>query len=155
MALRGNILFLTGDRDILIYNVSNPAEPVLIGYYDTPGSGTRGIYVFENTVLVANLYALDILWTPFGNPGHCSYLPGDVNGNGSFDGIDVVYGVSFLKGGPVPNLYCECTPGAVWYVEGDVNGTCSFNGIDISYMVNYFKGGQAIMPCANCPPVAP
>jgi hypothetical protein len=83
---------------------------------------------------------------------NCQYVVGDVNGNGSFNGIDVTYGVSYFKGGNLPPYSCECTPGNIWYVAGDVNGNCTFNGIDITYMVSYFKGGAAPMPCPNCPP---
>ena len=83
--------------------------------------------------------------------GPCAYLPGDVNNNGAFNGIDVTYGVSYFKGGLVPPYACECN-GSTWYVAGDVNNSCVFNGIDITYMVGYFKGGPAPIPCAQCPP---
>ncbi len=84
--------------------------------------------------------------------GGCSYTVGDANGNGSFNGLDVVYSVSYFKGGPVPPYSCECTPGNTWFVAGDVNASCNFNGLDVSYMVSYLKGGPAPHPCANCPP---
>jgi len=84
--------------------------------------------------------------------GGCQYIDGDINANGVFNGIDVGYGVNFLKGGSLPPFSCECTPGNTWFVAGDVNGTCNFNGIDITYMVNYFKGGAGPIPCASCPP---
>ncbi len=84
--------------------------------------------------------------------GGCDYVPGDVAGNGVFNGLDIVYGVSYFKGGPTPPYSCECTPGNTWYVAGDVNGSCSYNGLDISYGVTYFKGGPAPIPCADCPP---
>ena len=82
----------------------------------------------------------------------CTYVVGDVNNNGSFNGIDVTYGVGYFKGGNPPPYSCECTPGSTWFVAGDVNGNCSFNGIDITYMVSYFKGGNAPIPCPSCPP---
>ncbi len=82
----------------------------------------------------------------------CCYTPGDVNHQNGLNGLDVVYAVSYLKGGPAPLYSCECTSGNTWYVEGDVNGSCSFNGLDIVYMVNYFKGGPAPVPCPDCPP---
>ena len=82
----------------------------------------------------------------------CQYVVGDANGNNAFNGLDVVYSVSYFKGGPQPPYTCECTPGHTWFVAGDVNASCNFNGLDVSYMVSYFKGGPAPHPCADCPP---
>jgi hypothetical protein len=84
---------------------------------------------------------------------NCSYVPGDINNNGAFNGIDVTFGVGYFKGGNPPPYSCECTPGNIWFVAGDVNGNCTFNGIDITYAVGYFKGGPGPIPCSNCPPV--
>lgn len=90
--------------------------------------------------------------TDTSSSGPCDYVVGDVNGSASYNGLDVTYGVSFLKGGPEPLYSCECTPGNTWYVSGDVNGSCSYNGLDITYGVSYFKGGSAPFPCPDCPP---
>jgi murein tripeptide amidase MpaA len=59
-----------------------------------------------------------------------SFLPGDANGNDIVNGIDVVYLVHYLKGGPAP----------IPMLSGDANGSCSVNGLDVTYMVIYFKG---------------
>jgi len=83
--------------------------------------------------------------------GGCSYAVGDVNNNGTLNGIDVTYGVSYFKGGNPPPYTCNCN-GSDWFVAGDVNGNCQFNGIDITYMVGYFKGGALPIPCPACPP---
>jgi hypothetical protein len=84
---------------------------------------------------------------------NCHYHPGDINGNNIFNGIDVVYGVRYFKGGPPPPYSCECTPGSTWYVAGDVNWSCSFSGLDIAYMVRYQgHGGPNISACPCCPP---
>jgi hypothetical protein len=61
------------------------------------------------------------------------YLPGDANGSGGVNGIDVVYMVNFLKGGPPPDPL----------LSGDSNGDCSTNGLDVVYLVNFLKGGSA------------
>jgi hypothetical protein len=82
----------------------------------------------------------------------CDYVVGDANGSGSFNGLDVTYGVAYFKGGPVPPYECECTPGSTWYVAGDVNGSCNYNGLDITYAVAFFKGGPDPFPCPDCPP---
>ena len=84
----------------------------------------------------------------------CDYVVGDVNGNGHFTGMDVVYAVNVFSGGPPPPDSCECPSGSchVWNVAGDVNGSCTFSGLDVMYMVRYFKGGAAPIPCPSCPP---
>jgi hypothetical protein len=84
----------------------------------------------------------------------CDYIPGNVNSVGGFTGLDVVYAVAYLKGGPPPGCPCECTPGHIWYVCGDVNASCTFTGLDVTYMVAYLKGGPALQPCPDCPPIA-
>ena len=88
-----------------------------------------------------------------GGPG-CDYVPGDINGNGSANGIDVTYGVSYLKGGGAPRDSCNCPPlGYPFYAAMDVNGNCAANGIDITYFVAYLKGLQPqLRYCAGCPP---
>lgn len=85
--------------------------------------------------------------------GVCDYVVGDVNGDDGYNGLDIVYGVNFFKGGAAPTYECECTPGNIWYVSGDVNGTCSYNGLDITYGVSFLKGGPNLQPCSDCPPV--
>lgn len=85
--------------------------------------------------------------------GLCSYVVGDANNGGAFDGLDITYGVFYFKGGPPPPYECECTPGNIWYVAGDVNASCNYNGLDITFGVAYFKGGPDPVPCVDCPPV--
>jgi hypothetical protein len=87
------------------------------------------------------------------NTGLCDYIIGDVNNSGGYNGLDVTYGVAYLKGGDLPSYECECTEGSVWYVAGDVNSSCNYNGLDITYGVAYFKGGADPIPCADCPSV--
>jgi hypothetical protein len=88
--------------------------------------------------------------TPIGPT--CDYVTGDINNNGVANGIDVVYGVGYFKGGPTPPVVCSCPPHGNLYVAGDVNGSCVFNGIDITYFVGYLKGGSALTSCSDCPP---
>jgi len=90
----------------------------------------------------------------------CAYVPGDINGNGSANGIDVTYGVGYFKGGSAPPIDCgspvgPCPQGSPFYAGGDVNGNCAFNGIDITFFVSYLKGGQpALLFCPSCSPAA-
>ena len=82
----------------------------------------------------------------------CDYVVGDVNGSDSYNGLDITYGVAFLKGGNPP--MCDtCLLCPDWHYCGDVNGSCSYNGLDITYGVAYLKGGDAPIPCADCPPL--
>ncbi len=104
------------------------------------------------------------IWWPNGNNydvafclksvggGGCDYVPGDVNGSDSYNGLDITYGVNFFKGGAAP-VCPDCPPCNSWNYCGDVNGSCSYNGLDITYGVAYFKGGPGPNPCASCPPI--
>ena len=74
------------------------------------------------------------------------------NGSGVFNGLDVIYGVNYFKGGPPPPYSCDCPPHGILFVTGDVNSSCSFNGLDISYFVSYLKGGPSLAPCPDCLP---
>ncbi|MEM4260020.1 MAG: M14 family zinc carboxypeptidase [Candidatus Woesearchaeota archaeon] len=80
------------------------------------------------------------------------YVPGDVNGNGKANGIDVTYFVSYLKGGAAPPYYVNTSNGR-FYPAADANGNCQVNGIDVTFLVNYFKGVQPrILYCPDYPP---
>ncbi|UCC79676.1 MAG: hypothetical protein JSW64_15650, partial [Candidatus Zixiibacteriota bacterium] len=74
----------------------------------------------------------------------------------SYNGLDITYGVNYLKGGSPPPYECECTWGDIWYVAGDVNGSCNYNGLDISFGVEYLKMNPQypeLIPCPDCPPI--
>jgi hypothetical protein len=86
--------------------------------------------------------------------GQCQYVPGDINNVPPANGIDVTYGVAYLKGGNPPPVACPaCPQPQPFYAAMDVNGTCSTNGIDITYFVAFLKGGPGLMYCPECPPV--
>lgn len=95
----------------------------------------------------------------FGGPYHrsgCNYVVGDVNGSAGYNGLDITYGVAYLKGGSdplCPHGSCSIPPCDTFFYCGDVNGSCSYNGIDITYGINYFKGGAGPIPCPDCPPM--
>jgi hypothetical protein len=87
--------------------------------------------------------------------GDCDYVPGDVNGSDSYNGLDITYGVNYFKGGSdplCPNGSCPIPPCDTFFYCGDVNGSCSYNGLDITYGVSFFKGGSAPINCPDCPP---
>ncbi len=61
-----------------------------------------------------------------------NFVPGDANGTGYVNGMDVLYLVNYIKRtGPEP----------VPLLAADANGSCNVNGLDVTYLVNYFKGG--------------
>jgi hypothetical protein len=82
--------------------------------------------------------------TPEGSRRVIILPPGDANGNGATNGIDVTYLVSYMKGiGPAPDPI----------EAGDANGNCATNGIDVVYLVAYLKGIGAPPIRPNCAPV--
>jgi predicted glutamine amidotransferase len=85
----------------------------------------------------------------------CNYIPGDANGSGVFNGIDVTYSVSYLKGmSPPPVDICPCPYHGLLYAAADANGDCLFNGLDVVYSVNYLKTGRRRpIGCPDCPPI--
>jgi len=68
-------------------------------------------------------------------------LPGDVNNSGAVDGTDLVYLISYLKGGPPP---------ALDIMAADVNGSCSIDGDDVTYLTNYLKGNGPALQKIEC-----
>jgi len=87
----------------------------------------------------------------------CTYVPGDINGDGGAQGGDVTYGVRFLKLiGSQPHDSCFIDSlNAYLYVAGDVNGNCEFRGSDISRLVAYFKLLANLSYCHWAPPGGP
>ena len=78
-----------------------------------------------------------------------------MNGVAGYNGLDITYGVSYLKGGPEPVCpfgSCPIPPCDAFFYCGDVNGSCDYNGLDITYGVAYLKGGPGPIPCPDCPP---
>jgi hypothetical protein len=84
----------------------------------------------------------------------CPYVPGDINGSGLLNGIDIVYGVNYFKGGNPPMVRCDmCPQSQPFYAAGDINGDCIFNGLDITYIVHYLKTSfPPVRFCPSCPP---
>jgi hypothetical protein len=86
----------------------------------------------------------------------CDYVVGDVNGSDSYNGLDIIYGVNFFKGGPdtmCPPGSCPIPPCDSFFYCGDVNGSCTYNGLDITFGVAHFKDGAPPVPCPYCPPI--
>ncbi|OGC93298.1 MAG: hypothetical protein A2W25_16315 [candidate division Zixibacteria bacterium RBG_16_53_22] len=130
-------------------NVTMDAADLAIGTY-------TGDVVFNTNELGATVHTVPVTFDVTGGGGGCTYIPGDINNFGGPNGIDVTYGVAYLKGGSYPPVDCNppCAVGdTVFFAAMDVNGTCSTNGIDITYFVAYLKQLQpALLYCDDCPP---
>jgi hypothetical protein len=134
-------------------------EPFPFNIYMIARNLPTGIY--NGAIIIASTDVnepLSVIDVQFEIEGICAYIPGDVNGSGNANGIDITFMVAFFKGGSAPHE--ECPPCAelgplMLYPQGDVNGTCSWSGIDVSYFVNYLKGiGPPLRFCDQCPPAS-
>ncbi len=101
---------------------------------------------FVLAVIVLAVLALSaIVWA------QCGCVPGDANGDGSCNGLDVGFMVNYFKGigAAPPCVICPGVPGLP--CGADVNGNCAFNGLDVTALVLYFKGmGAPPRVCAAC-----
>ncbi|MEW5924777.1 MAG: dockerin type I domain-containing protein [Candidatus Zixiibacteriota bacterium] len=95
--------------------------------------------------------SLDLAFVITGEPEQqCDCHPGEANGNGAYNILDVTYLISYLyKGGPAPTPYPLCS--------GDANCNCAVNILDVTYLISYlYKGGPAPCSCQqwliNCGP---
>ena len=115
------------------------------GYRDTV---VTGIIVTANQTRTVNMQMF--------SAAECRYIPGDFNGNGLPNGLDIVFAVNFFRGMPTVATDCHtCCPNTPdpFLAAGDVNGNCAFNGIDITYFVRFLKGQvPALLYCPSCPP---
>jgi hypothetical protein len=122
---------------------------------DFEGNYTQDYVIYQK--IPANMISTTPLLEQFSireGPPRCHYLKGDINGDGQTNGSDVLYAVSYFKGGQLPTIDCDCPDVAhPFFAAGDVNGSCTFNGMDIVYYVMYLKGRQSRLGfCYDCPP---
>jgi len=104
-----------------------------------PGGFTEG-----NPIVALIDYAMII--SPVSS--ECDCIPGEANGNGTTNILDITYLISYLyKGGPAPVPYALCS--------GDANCDCTVNILDITYLIAFlYKSGPSPCTCeqwlANC-----
>ncbi|MEW5925190.1 MAG: hypothetical protein AB1746_14495 [Candidatus Zixiibacteriota bacterium] len=69
----------------------------------------------------------------------CDCNPGDADGNGIINLLDVTFLITYLyRGGPAPRPFPLCS--------GDPDCSCMVNILDVTYLISYlYKGG--IPPC--------
>lgn len=82
-------------------------------------------------------------WQDFGGEQPCDCEPGNCNGDGNINILDITYLINHLyKGGPAPVPYAFCS--------GDPNCNCVVNILDITYLINFlYKGGPAPCSCSD------
>jgi hypothetical protein len=111
---------------------------------DTLGNGYNITEHFSPIVVVSPEY-------------YCSYLLGDINGDGHLLGSDVTYLVRYFKRfGPPPVDSCFVDSlGDYLYPAADVNGNCELRGSDVTRLVGYFKSIATINFCHLAPSSGP
>jgi len=139
----GQDIVFSGSGYICVTGWTTSSDFPTVNSYDSSSNGGYDIFIAK---------------IDFSGSQPCTYVPGDINGNGDANGVDVSYAVNYLKGlGPQPPVECpDCpNPGQDLFAAGDVNANCQFNGVDVTYYVNYLKGiGPALGFCASCPPAS-
>jgi hypothetical protein len=84
---------------------------------------------------------------------YCNIVAGDANGDGSANGLDVVFLVNYYKGLGYLYEFCRCISNLNLHPEADANGDCVNNGLDVTYLVSYLKGYNVeLRSCPDCQP---
>lgn len=89
--------------------------------------------------------------------GCCGFTPGDINGDGLIDLIDVTLLTNLYRfGGAVPDT-CDCRPDIEtypFYGAADADGDCSiYTLIDVVFLIAYYRGDiEELGFCYCCPP---
>lgn len=147
---RNDTLFIAHySEGIRMWDVSDPFNPVELGYYDSylPAQygyvGVWNVFPFfaSGKIIASDMQSGLFVLQPTAPPDCCVGIRGDFNGDGN-DGniIDLNFCVNrIFRGGPMPTCL----------KEGDVNGdTNSTNIIDLNYLVNrIFRGGPLPVGC--------
>ena len=164
--------YLHSNLAILISPPSHWLSSNVMGGSLVAGHDTTAIITFDATYLTSGTYTghidldsndpdesyvqIPVTFYVSDIPPLCSYIPGDINGNGSVNGVDIVFAVNYFKGtGPHPPTDCSgiCPEVSPFYAAGDVNGNCAFNGIDITFFVRFLKlQVPALLTCPDCQP---
>jgi hypothetical protein len=82
--------------------------------------------------------------SPLKTSASLDFYTGDVNNSGTVDGIDIIYLVNYLKGGPPPP-----EP----FLRADCNGSCDVSGPDVNYLLIYLRGGGTAPRRGDCLPI--
>lgn len=131
VTIKRNYLFVAHDYAVLVFDVGDPAAPVLVDHIPFMSEPQRvvadGDYLYMTSRWGFYIYELDL------PPGIC----GDANGSNDVDIDDIVWLISFIfAGGDAPDPY----------ESGDANCSGQVDIDDVVYLISYvFIGGGA--PC--------
>lgn len=137
MSASGNYLLVPQFTDgLLVYDVSIPSSPLLVGEFNTSG-GVERVAAPDGELYVADSYGFLVLSAQLPE-----FRAGDPSGDGLTNISDIVYIIDYVfKNGPAPAVA----------ESADANGDCTINIADAIYLVNYvFRSGP--MPVyPDCP----
>jgi hypothetical protein len=69
MVSQGDYLYVADRyKNLIVFDVSDPANPLLAEIFRTPSSGSENLCLVDDTVFLADHYALMMLHTPYGAP---------------------------------------------------------------------------------------
>jgi hypothetical protein len=140
--------YTAADSFLVVLNLSDLTSPEIVEQTAVSpriwGLDVQNDYIYMACFQTLQIYTLG-----------CHYIPGDINGNFSVNGVDIVYAIGYLKGPgfPPPNRCDICPEPLPFYAAGDVNGNCAFNGVDITFFVRYLKlQVPSLLYCLDCSP---
>ncbi len=96
----------------------------------------------------------DDAFTIYANPSDCSYIPGDVDHNGTpVELSDVIVMTAVYRGTTSPVYTCNCPPhGSNFAPEVDPNGNCTANELsDVVTEIGAYRGTITVSGCVDCP----
>lgn len=145
--------YLANESNLVVAKIFHPESPEIIASA-TVAPTISGLDVQDDYVYMACQGSLQIYHFIRGG---CQYIPGDINGNHSVNGVDIVYAIGYFKsgGGNRPPVDCGgiCPESSPFYAAGDVNGSCTFNAIDITYFARFLKRQvPSLLVCPDCQP---
>ena len=69
MVPQGDYLYVAdNNRDLIVFDVSDPTNPLHVETFRTPSSGSKNLYIVDDTIFLADSYGLMMLHTPYGEP---------------------------------------------------------------------------------------
>ena len=132
-----------------LFNVTDPENPVKIGYYDTNlqfgpdngGAWTVYPYFESGRIIVSDQY-LGLFLLQNTKPDSCMIqMPGDVDGDRDIDANDVIALNNFLaENGPAPYPLANA----------DYNGDCIINSLDVNQLADNIAMGAVPLQIVDC-----
>jgi len=128
----GEIAYLgLDDGRIEMFDVSNPQQPVSMGWYLTSGSRINSLAIESNDGLLHVANELEFLILDL--EGGVIVIPGDANCDGIVNIIDVITTSNYIMG-QNPQPFC--------FENADTNGDGEITVVDVINIVNIILGGS-------------